>query len=226
MKFKSVKQLKSGSVGRIFNDFGATLHLLQTEQDLLDTEEPKRELNCRVILFNHEEKRIVLGNTENIMDPLSIKPTKDRDGEKISGTIEISDGFGLIIANDDSNQRSFCPFYNITEHRDNPDILSQYPVGKKVRGRIISYCYMEGMPLMTMRESVVEAKFFRYDEFTAGQIVDVKVTEIEEKSGWLQASLAPHLHAVITKQHHSNVILSDEAIKQKFKPGMDLKQSS
>ena len=39
VKFKCVKQDKSGLVGKIFGEFGATLHVLQAEEDLLD--EPK-----------------------------------------------------------------------------------------------------------------------------------------------------------------------------------------
>ena len=54
--------------------------------------------------------------------------------------------------------------------------------------------------MVTMRESTVEAKFFRYDEFEAGMIVTGKIQDIDP-AGWVHISLAPHLFGVITPQH-------------------------
>ena len=59
---------------------------------------------------------------------------------------------------------------------------------------------MEGARLVTMRESTVEAEFFRYDEFEAGQIVTGKIQEVDA-AGWVHVSLAPNLFGVLTTYH-------------------------
>ena len=67
-----------------------------------------------------------------------------------------------------------------------------------------------------MRESTVEAEFFRYDEFEAGQKVTGKVQQIDA-SGWVHVSLAPNLFGVINTFHQGATMLSDEAQKSRFR---------
>ena len=219
--FRTVRQTKDGFVGKVLSDFAATLHALQAEEDILDVQNPERELKVKIVMVNHEEKQIVLANCSNSSVD-KIKPV-DRRGEKITATVEMATVFGLVLFNSNDNTRSYCPYHSITEHyTQGEDLIGRYPVGTIVEARIIGYCYLEGMNLVSMKESIVEAKYFRYDEFSAGQIVSGKIQEVNE-GGWIIVSLAPNLNAIIPKAHQSNTLISNEAAVQKFKPGSDVK---
>ena len=221
--FRTLRQTKDGFVGKVLSDFAATLHALQAEEDILDVQNAERELKVKIVMVNHEEKQIVLANCSNSMlSGDKIEPV-DRRGEKITATVEMATVFGLVLFNSNDNTRSYCPYHSITEHfTQGEDLIGRYPIGTIVEARIIGYCYLEGMNLVSMKESIVEAKYFRYDEFTAGQIVSGKIQEVNE-GGWVQVSLAPNLNAIIPKAHQSNTLISNEAAIQKFKPGSDVK---
>ena len=56
----------------------------------------------RVVMIDYDEKRIILGNNDNIM---SIEPpVKSRNDEVLEAQIELSEGFGLILF--DANTQS------------------------------------------------------------------------------------------------------------------------
>jgi predicted RNA-binding protein with RPS1 domain len=98
------------------------------------------------------------------------------------------------------------------------DLLSHFPVGKEVRARIIGHMTGENLHLLTFRESVVEAEFFRYDSFSATQIVVGKVCKVNTH-GWVTLQLAPHLYGQITPNHVGNSRMSNENLEAKYKLG-------
>ena len=95
-------------------------------------------------MIDYDEKRIILGNNDNIMSIEPLKPVKSRNGEVLEAQIELSEGYGLILFDANTQSRLYCPYHNITEEKSDKDTLKNYPIGKKVKARIISHCYLEG----------------------------------------------------------------------------------
>ena len=127
--FNSARQQKSGLVGRVF-EFGATLHILQSEEDMLDTVDAQRIIPTRIIMIDYENKRIILGNNTNVMSTEPLKAVKCRNGEIVEAQIEESDGYGLILFDAQTQSRLYCPFYNITEEQESV-IFSKVSAGLK-----------------------------------------------------------------------------------------------
>ena len=218
--FEIIKRNKTGLIGTVFG-LHATLHFTQFHSPLeITKEERATEINVRLIYLDPEKKRIVLANSEEFMAGTATAPL-DRDGEKVKAVIVTTTSAGLLIKIGDEPRLGWVPRYNITEKKLE-DTISHYPVGKQVDARIIDSMIGEGFHLMTMRESVVEAEFFRYDSFFPTQIVKTKVVSVND-AGWVNVSLSPHLFGTISPNHLANSNLSKENIDAKFKPGTNLK---
>ena len=118
--------------------------LLQHNSNPLFSDDKNRIIPTRVVMIDYDEKRIILGNNDNIMSTEPLKPVKSRNGEVLEAQIELSEGYGLILFDANTQSRLYCPYHNITEEKSDKDTLKNYPIGKKVKARIISHCYLEG----------------------------------------------------------------------------------
>ena len=215
--FKVKKRNKTGLMGTVFG-FNATLFQIQSRSPLeLGTDD---EIPARIIYVDPEKKRICLATAQNFVAMAAEAPL-DRDGEKVTVEIVSNSNSGLLVRFGERAEMGWVPRYNITEQKlDDP--ITHYQTGKSFPARVIGYLMGEGLHLLTMRESVVEAEFFRYDSFSPTQIVKAKVVSVNE-AGWVNVSLAPHLFGTISPNHLANSNLSKETILQKYKPGAQLK---
>ena len=65
-------------------------------------DDKNRIIPTRVVMIDYDEKRIILGNNDNIM---SIEPpVKSRNDEVLEAQIELSEGYGFILF--DANTQS------------------------------------------------------------------------------------------------------------------------
>ena len=170
--FKIKKKNKTGLIGSVYG-FQATMHVTQNQNPLENQETEDSEISAKIIYVDYEKKRVILANSDGYMTGKCEAP-KDRDGEKVTGEIVYQSSQGLLLKLRNEEILGWVPRHNITEQKLQ-DTISHYEVGKEVNGRIIDYLIGEGLHHVTLRESVVEAEFFRYDSFFASQMVQAKV---------------------------------------------------
>lgn len=112
---------------------------------------------------------------------------------------------GIIFRLTKSNLRGF-----ISLHRTNVSfdkIPTDFKQGSVHRCRILSYNWMENLYVCTMEKEILQQKYFSLSDLKIGDILTVKVTRVDTKSGFVQVR-AGKIYGVVAPEHVSDSGLS------------------
>ncbi|XP_078079096.1 protein RRP5 homolog isoform X2 [Mustelus asterias] len=77
--------------------------------------------------------------------------------------------------------------------------------GSKHKGRVIDQSPMEQMALLSLKKSVVDAPFLSYQDITAGQLIEGKITSLEKYG--VHVKLTEHIRGLVPRTHLADIPL-------------------
>ncbi|XP_071873721.1 protein RRP5 homolog [Bombus fervidus] len=86
-------------------------------------------------------------------------------------------------------------------------IIEKFAPGTTHKCRILSYSWLDGIYLCTMQRSLLEQKYFSLSDFKPGDMVNVKITDIDKVNGFVNVQLGK-FNGQIAPDHISDEGLS------------------
>ncbi|XP_071873490.1 ribosomal RNA Processing 5 [Bombus fervidus] len=86
-------------------------------------------------------------------------------------------------------------------------IIEKFAPGTTHKCRILSYSWLDGIYLCTMQRSLLEQKYFSLSDFKPGDVVNVKITNIDKVNGFVNVQLGK-FNGQIAPDHISDEGLS------------------
>ncbi|XP_066549502.1 protein RRP5 homolog [Amia ocellicauda] len=77
--------------------------------------------------------------------------------------------------------------------------------------RVIDFSPLEQMPLVSLRKSVIDAPFLRYQDLQAGQLVEGTVISLHPYG--MQVKVTEHIRGMVPRTHLADIILKNPEIK-------------
>ncbi|XP_031829863.2 ribosomal RNA Processing 5 [Nomia melanderi] len=142
----------------------------------------------------------------------SIKP-----GDIIEeATVLFRESAGIVLQLTKTGVRGFLPLKRTNFRYDK--ILEKFAPGSIHKCRVISYCWMDGTYVCSMQHSLMQERYFSLLEFKPGDLVNVKITNINMENGFIDVQ-AGKIVGHITSDHISDAGIS--ALKE-FKVGQEV----
>lgn len=88
---------------------------------------------------------------------------------------------GIVLQLTKNGPRGFVPLKRTNVDYDK--IIEKFSSGTTHRCRILSYSWMDGIYICTMQHSLLKQKYFSLSDFKLGDVVNVKITDINNETG-------------------------------------------
>lgn len=123
----------------------------------------------------------------------------------------VENGLGLVVrlldsAATTSISRGFVHISRIDDERtETLDAKPKLKVGSRHTARVVGFDYVDGILQLSMQPSVLNAKFFRYEDVKIGQVVDAVILKVDIAAGLLVVQLSEGIRAICTRYHLSDL---------------------
>ncbi|KOC61617.1 Protein RRP5 like protein [Habropoda laboriosa] len=112
---------------------------------------------------------------------------------------------GVVLQLTKSGMRGFVPLKRTNVDYDK--ITEKFVPGSIHKCRVISFSWMDGTYFCTMQSSLLEQKYFSLSDFKPGDVVNVKITNINEETGFINVQIGK-FHGQVAPDHVSDEGLS------------------
>ncbi|RXM27397.1 Protein RRP5-like [Acipenser ruthenus] len=85
--------------------------------------------------------------------------------------------------------------------------------------RILDYSPMDQVALVSLRKSVIDAPFLRYQDIRPGQHIECKVTSLERYG--MQVKVTDHIRGLVPRTHLADILLKNP--EKKYSPGDEIR---
>ncbi|MGH0135552.1 UNVERIFIED_CONTAM: hypothetical protein FKN15_066160, partial [Acipenser sinensis] len=85
--------------------------------------------------------------------------------------------------------------------------------------RILDYSPMDQVALVSLRKSVIDAPFLRYQDIRPGQHIECKVTSLERYG--MQVKVTDHIRGLVPRTHLADILLKNP--ERKYSPGDEIR---
>ncbi|MGH0132943.1 UNVERIFIED_CONTAM: hypothetical protein FKN15_051161 [Acipenser sinensis] len=85
--------------------------------------------------------------------------------------------------------------------------------------RILDYSPMDQVALVSLRKSVIDAPFLRYQDIRPGQHIECKVTSLEHYG--MQVKVTDHIRGLVPRTHLADILLKNP--EKKYSPGDEIR---
>ncbi|XP_005094140.1 protein RRP5 homolog [Aplysia californica] len=221
MRVKAVieKKTDTGLIGKVYN-FEAVIHGSQVPKSPL-TYKVKAEVDARVLYVHPVTKVLQLTALPELVnsDGGAIGLFQDlRVGNILEAKVLRLDKKKGVYFSLPKGVRAFAALSKLTDKTNEPDITA-YAVGASHQCRILGFNFIEGVALVTLKQSILSQKFLTIHDVNIGDVVEATVTEVHLNG--VAVTLSRGINSFIPGMH-----LADVPIKRpekKFDAGMKLK---
>ncbi|XP_039590594.1 protein RRP5 homolog [Polypterus senegalus] len=91
--------------------------------------------------------------------------------------------------------------------------------GTKHACRILDYAPMDQMLLVSLKRKIVTASFLRYKDIKPGEIIEGKVSSLQDYGMWV--SITPYIRGLVPRTHLADIILKNPS--KKYSPGDEVR---
>lgn len=98
-------------------------------------------------------------------------------------TVLFRESGGIVLQLAKSGIRGFVSFKRTSVEYDT--IIEKFAPGTTHKCRILSYSWLDGIYICTMQRSLLEQKYFSLSDFKPGDVVNVKITNIDKVNGFV-----------------------------------------
>jgi rRNA biogenesis protein RRP5 len=141
------------------------------------------------------KQRVALTFLPNLVDWAPFQYPEDIQIGKVVNDASIvrTDGsLGVLLSIQEGALLAFTHISRVSDERVENLDPKKYRVGSTHRCRIVSFDPLDGIVQASMEQSVIDAKFFRYEDVQVGQVIsDARVIRLDATTGNLLMSLSP-----------------------------------
>lgn len=98
-------------------------------------------------------------------------------------TVLFRESGGIVLQLAKSGIRGFVSFKRTSVEYDT--IIEKFASGTTHKCRILSYSWLDGIYICTMQRSLLEQKYFSLSDFKPGDVINVKITNIDKVNGFI-----------------------------------------
>lgn len=211
---------KNGLCVRVFK-FDGSIHGSQLSKS---TEQYKagEEIRAKVLYVNPMTKELQLTNLSNhlefdgaAMDLFGEMKTGEFVEGKVSRTLK---GKGVYFSLP-GKIKGFASTSHLSDDEKETQGLSKFPKGQKFKCRVMGFNFMEGIALVSLKQSVLDQKFLSIKDVTVGDIVEAYVKDVSLNG--LVVKLSKGINSFIPCMHLADVPIKHP--EKKFEVGQKLK---
>ncbi|KAJ3098421.1 hypothetical protein HDU97_004005 [Phlyctochytrium planicorne] len=195
-------------------------HLGLSSQEQLDqTYKSGQSITARIIYIDEDSKSILLTRRQVFMD-WSFEPCPVEFGfiwNEVE-VVRVEEKLGLFVKCP-NGLIGYVHISRVSDAKITEIDSDKYEIGTRHRARVVGFDFSDGLLLLSMKESTLNAPFLRKEDIVTGSIVKGNVAKIE--SYGIHVSLTESITALVPQSHLSETKLSN--VNKLFKVGMQVK---
>eukprot|EP00658_Telonema_sp_P-2_P005377 TRINITY_DN12009_c0_g1_i7.p1 TRINITY_DN12009_c0_g1~~TRINITY_DN12009_c0_g1_i7.p1 ORF type:complete len:1771 (-),score=448.79 TRINITY_DN12009_c0_g1_i7:212-5524(-) len=184
--------------------------------------EKGKDLRARVLCINYEDKQVSLTMDKHLMN-LSCKPVPKqlKIGQLVQDAIVscVDEGVGLSLELPYKQNKTYPAYAHISQASEGfVDSLSkEFALNSSHVCRILNFNRLEGVAVVTLKQSVIEQQILSYNDITPGMQVEIAV--IQAQTHGLKVSLTDSISGFVPLMQISDKPATESNLLTKFAPG-------
>uniref|UniRef100_H2MCJ8 Programmed cell death 11 n=1 Tax=Oryzias latipes TaxID=8090 RepID=H2MCJ8_ORYLA len=217
------KVTKHGLLLDFLSSFSGQVDFLHMEPEPTSTYTEGLQVQACVLYVEPSSRLVGLSLRRHLLQPSSgIEPSPaegDRIGEVLKGCklAAMHHKSGAVLELPDGSP-AFVHRNHLKEPNE-PTNENRVYAAPEHTCRILDFSPMEQIHFATLRKSVIEKPFYRYQDLKAGQVVEGTVSVL--LSHGMVVHLSDHIKGLVPRTHLSDIVLKNP--EKKYAPGMKVK---
>uniref|UniRef100_A0A3P9LQM6 Protein RRP5 homolog n=1 Tax=Oryzias latipes TaxID=8090 RepID=A0A3P9LQM6_ORYLA len=217
------KVTKHGLLLDFLSSFSGQVDFLHMEPEPTSTYTEGLQVQACVLYVEPSSRLVGLSLRRHLLQPASgIEPSPaegDRIGEVLKGCklAAMHHKSGAVLELPDGSP-AFVHRNHLKEPNE-PTNENRVYAAPEHTCRILDFSPMEQIHFATLRKSVIEKPFYRYQDLKAGQVVEGTVSVL--LSHGMVVHLSDHIKGLVPRTHLSDIVLKNP--EKKYAPGMKVK---
>ncbi|RVE75743.1 hypothetical protein OJAV_G00001770 [Oryzias javanicus] len=217
------KVTKHGLLLDFLSSFSGQVDFMHMEPEQTSTYTEGLQVQACVLYVEPSTRLVGLTLRRHLLQPGSgIDPApagRDRVGEVLKGCkmAAMHHLSGAVLELPDGN-RAFVHRNHLKEPNE-PANESRVYAAPEHTCRILNFSPMEQIHFASLRKSVIEKLFYRYQDLKAGQVVEGTVSSLLSQG--MVVHLSDHIKGLVPRTHLSDIVLKNP--EKKYVPGMKVK---